>query len=230
MDFAHIYFKYRINIMDKKIITFIFILILITPITGIKAQTTEAGEHSHYVWRSLMIPGWGEYSLNEQKRGNFFVFTESLLWIGMGGSFLGSNLEKNTYEAIAMEHGGISSGDKPRQFWIDIGNYDSREDFIAEHLRWRDFDAIETYEDPEWDWNWVSKSDKKYFESKRVRSDRLLLMGKFFIGGIVLNHIISGIDALYLSRKNSENGIQFSIFPIHSLPDGRIFLNLSVSF
>ena len=108
--------------MDKKIITFIFILLLITPITGIKAQTTDSGGHSHYVWRSLMIPGWGEYSLNEHKRGKLFIFTESLLWIGMGGSFLGSNLEKNTYEAIAMEHGGITSGDKPRQFWIDIGN------------------------------------------------------------------------------------------------------------
>ena len=95
--------------MDKKILTFIFILILITPITGIKVQTTEAGEHSHYVWRSLMIPGWGEYSLNEQKRGKLFVFTESLLWIGMGGSFLGSNLEKNTYEAI-----DLSSGEKVR--------------------------------------------------------------------------------------------------------------------
>ena len=197
---------------------------------GIKAQTTESVKHSHYVWRSLMIPGWGEYSLNEQKRGKLFVFTESLLWIGMRGSFIGSNVEKNTYRSIAMERGGISSGDKPRQFWIDIGNYDSREDFIAEHLRWRDFDAIEAYQDPEWDWNWASKSDKKYFESKRVRSDRLLLMGKFFIGGIVLNHIVSGIDALYLSRRNSETVIQFSILPGHSLSDGRTYLNLSISF
>ena len=216
--------------MFKKIITLIFLLILIIPIMGIKAQTTESVNHSHYVWRSLMIPGWGEYSLNEQKRGKLFVFTESLLWIGMRGSFFGSNVEKNTYKSIAMERGGISSGDKPRQFWIDIGNYDSREDFIAEHLRWRDFDAIEAYQDPEWDWNWTSKSDKKYFESKRVRSDRLLLMGKFFIGGIVLNHIVSGIDALYLSRRNSETVIQLSILPIHSLPDGRTYLSLSISF
>ena len=215
--------------MDKKIITFILLLILITPITEIKAQTTGKGDYPHYVWRSLVIPGWGEYSLNEKKRGKLFIITESLLWIGMGGSFLGSNLEKNTYESIAMKHGGISSGDKPRQFWIDIGFYDSREYFIAEHLRWRDFDAVEAYEDPEWDWNWDSKSNKEYFESKRIRSDRLLLMGKFFIGGIVLNHIISGIDALYLSRKHSENEIQFSISPINSLPDGKIYLNLSVS-
>ena len=215
--------------MDKKIITFILLLILITPITGIKAQTTEKGDYSHYVWRSLVIPGWGEYSLNEKKRGKLFIITEPLLWIGMGGSFLGSNLEKNTYESIAMKHGVISSGDKPRQFWIDIGFYDSRENFIAEHLLWRDFDAVEAYEDPEWDWNWDSKSNKEYFESKRIRSDRLLLMGKFFIGGIVLNHIISGIDALYLSRKHSGNEIQISIFPINSLPDGKIYLNLSVS-
>ena len=76
--------------MDKKIIAFIFILVLITPITVIKAQTADSEGHSHYVWRSLMIPGWGEYSLNEQKRGKLFIFTESLLWIGMGGSFLGS--------------------------------------------------------------------------------------------------------------------------------------------
>ena len=216
--------------MVKKIITYICLFNLIIPFTGITAQKVEEKSSSHYVWRSLMIPGWGEYSLNEQKRGKLFVITESLIWIGMGGSFLGSNLEKNTYEAIAMEHGGISPGDKPRQFWIDIGNYDSREDFITEHLRWRDFDAVAAYEDPQWNWHWNSDSQQDKFESKRVRSDRLLLMGKFLIGGIVLNHIISGIDVLYLSRKLSGNEIQFSIFPINPSPEGSVHFNLSFSF
>ncbi|MDP6685095.1 MAG: hypothetical protein QGH24_04035 [Candidatus Marinimicrobia bacterium] len=215
--------------MVKKNITYLFIFSLIVPFTGIPGQTDGEQSTSHYVWRSLMIPGWGEYSLNEPKRGKIFVVTETLLWIGMGGSFLGAELEENTYEAIAREHGEISPGEKPRQFWVDIGNYDSREDFITEHLRWRDFDAVSAYEDPQWDWNWDSDSQQEIFESKRVRSDKLLLMGKFFIGGIVLNHIISGIDALYLSRKHSGSEIHLSFRPVQISMD-EIYFNLSISF
>lgn len=216
-------------VMENKTIR-ICLLTFILIFNGVNAQSNDQKSHIHYVWRSLAIPGWGEFSLNEPERGKFFFITESILWIGMGGSFLKSKLEQNTYEAFAREHAGIGLGNKPRQFWIDIGNYNSRSDFIDEHLRWREFDEIEKYADAEWDWNWNSDSNKRYFENKRIQSDRLLLMGKFFIGGIVLNHIISGMDALYLSRKKSKVKFQAFMVPTGWDEEVKLEYNLSIQF
>ena len=199
--------------MVKKNVNKILLFILFTPIMGTFCQNIKQKDASHYVWKSLIIPGWGEYSLNQIQRGKLFIVTETLLWIGMGGSLIGSRIEKNTYQSIAREHAGISKGDKPRQFWVDIGNYNNKDDFIAEHLRWRDFDAIEAYKDKKWDWDWDSSAQQKFFEKKRVKSDQLLLAGKFLIGGIVLNHIISGIDALFLSRRLQNTNLSLSVFP-----------------
>lgn len=199
--------------MVKKNLNKILIFVLFIPVIGVFCQDLRQKNLSHNVWKSLIIPGWGEYSLNQKQRGKLFIVTETLLWIGVSGSIIGSRLEKNTYQSIAREHAGISKGDKPRQFWVDIGNYNNKNDFIAEHLRWRDFDAIEAYKDKKWDWDWDSSPQQKHFENKRVNSDQLLLAGKFLIGGIVLNHIISGIDVLYLSRKLQNTNLSLSVYP-----------------
>ena len=229
MEFNYDCFIFRSLDLVKKIINFYLFIYIVVFMSHAFAQTESKGEHSQYVWRSLMVPGWGEFSLNEYKRGKFFFITESILWIGMGSSFLRSNLEKQTFESYAREHAGISSGSKPRQFWIDIGNYDRREEFIAEHLRWRDYDAVKAYEDVEWDWNWNSEKQRNYFESIRIKSDRLILMGKFFIGGIVLNHIVSGIDVLYLSRIKSNTKINLSLNPMYEVNSINVNMVLSIS-
>ena len=198
--------------MVKKIVNKYILLFLIIS-SCISGQETQNANSSHYVWKSLILPGWGEYSLNQNKRAKFFVLTEALLWVGFGGSILSSRLEKNTYQSFAREHAGVGLGDKPRQFWVDIGNYNNRDEFIEEHLRWRDFEAIEAYGDEIWDWHWDSNSNQLYFEEKRVKSDKLQLAAKFFIGGIILNHIVSGIDALYLSRKLSGKNLSLMVLP-----------------
>ena len=61
----------------------------------------------------------------------------------------------------------------------------------------------------------------------RIRSDNLAMTGKFIIGGIVMNHIISAIDALYLTRLEKIKSI--SLVPTIS-QDGMGFLTLKVEF
>ena len=50
----------------------------------------------------------------------------------------------------------------------------------------------------------------KKFEEMRIRSDKLSKYGEYTIGIITLNHIISAINSLYLSRLNDN-------FKIYSL-------------
>ena len=151
------------------------------------------------VVKSLVLPGWGEYSLGNQIRGRIFVLSETTLFLAILGSHFISNRQETEFKAYAAEHAGINPVGKDRQFWVDIGNYSSLLAFNEEHLRWRDFNAL--YEDNDtWTWAWDSNDNRERFENMRIASDSWMLRGSFFIGGVVLNHIVSAIDALYLSK------------------------------
>jgi len=151
------------------------------------------------VVKSLVLPGWGEYSVDNQIRGRIFVLSETVLLLAILGSYSVSKRQDAEFRAYASEHAGISPIGKDRQFWVDIGNYSSLLEFNEEHLRWRDFNAL--YEDNDtWTWAWDSNDNRERFENMRIASDSWMLRGSFFIGGVVLNHIVSAIDALYLSK------------------------------
>ena len=187
-------------------------LIIICILQGIAAQDFSLDKSIPKVKlapiiKSLVLPGTGEFSLDNKSRGRVFSFVESALWITTVGSFLMSNIEHRKSKVFAVEHANIFVAGKDKEFWVDIGNYDTREDFIQEHLRFRDYDAVERYKNNDWDWDWRgSKSHRESFESMRISSDRLALAGKFFIGGIVVNHFVSAIDVLYLQNRFLSTG------------------------
>lgn len=196
--------------MDKKYEIIIFLIIVFN--SSLFAQENNNDSKFPPAYKSAILPGWGQYDLNRSKRGNFYITTEIVGVALTTLSFVKSKNLEDTYIAMAVEHAGATDGGKDHQFWVDIGNYDSREDFNDEHLRWREFDVL--YPDDElWDWEWDSENNREEFEDSRIKSDNFKLIGKFFIGGIVLNHIISAIDAYYLQNISlKENIAVFSYY------------------
>ena len=179
------------------------------------------------VVKSLVLPGWGEYSLDNQIRGRIFVLSETVLLLAILGSYSVAQRQEKEYKAYAAEHAGIDLIGKDRQFWVDIGNYSSLFTFNEEHLRWRDFNAL--YEDNDtWAWSWDSSNNRERFENTRIASDSWRLRGSFLIGGVVLNHIVSAIDALYLSKISN---IKETVVSPHYNPySDEMGLTLTVSF
>lgn len=161
--------------------------------------------------KSAILPGWGEYDLNKNSRGNFFLTTEMIGIALTTFSFVKSGNIATSYRAVAAEHANVIVGGKNHQFWVDIGNYDSQFDYNDEHLRWREFDNLYPRE-TNWNWDWDTEEKRNEFEDLRVESDRLKLVGRFFIGGIVLNHIISVIDVYYLKNISLKEKIEFTSY------------------
>ena len=185
--------------MDKKQIVTAIVLTQVLYTQQLGPVTDNQKPLISPVVKSLVLPGWGEYSLGNQIRGRIFVLSETTLFIAILGSHFISKRQQTEYRAYAAEHAGISPVGKDRQFWVDIGNYSSLLAFNEEHLRWRDFNAL--YEDNDtWTWAWDSNDNRERFENMRIASDSWMLRSSFFIGGVVLNHIVSAIDALYLSK------------------------------
>ena len=179
------------------------------------------------VLKSLIFPGWGEYALGYQQRSRIMALTESVIFISILGSYSNSNKFESNYQAYAAQHAGVSPIGKNRQYWIDIGNYSSIDQFNEEHLRWRDFNAV--YEqDKNWNWAWNDNGNRIFFENMRIKADTWKLRASFLIGGMVLNHIISAIDALYLFRiSNIENT---DIVPYYSPNTDQYNLSFTIYF
>jgi len=179
------------------------------------------------VVKSLVLPGWGEYSLDNQIRGRIFVLSETVLLLASLGSYSVAQRQEIEYKAYAAEHAGIDPIGKDRQFWVDIGNYSSLFTFNEEHLRWRDFNAL--YEDNDtWAWAWDSSNNRERFENTRIASDSWRLRGSFLIGGVVLNHIVSAIDALYLSKiSNIQETV---VSPNYNPHSDKMEISLTVYF
>ena len=179
------------------------------------------------VFKSLIIPGWGQKTLGKPKRARFYNYIESGILLTLISSSTFSNIEKKNYKAFASRHAGISSSGKDHKYWVDIGNYNSINAYNDEHLRNREIDDL-YLDDNKWSWGWDLELNRKIFENKRIRSDQLELFATFSVGALILNHLISSIDALYLKRISSNNSL--SINPYKNLILGSIGYSLTLSF
>ena len=178
----------------------------------------------HPMVKSAILPGWGEASLKNLKRAKIFRLSEISLITTCLSTYTFSNIKKSQYITFAVEHAQVDSEGKDHQYWVDIGNYQNMKSHNDEHLRFREIESI--YPDnSDNEWEWDSETNRKEFESMRILSDRLAHSGKFIIGGIVMNHILSSIDALYLYRIQSLESI--SLYP-YIYPGGSTEFRLKV--
>ncbi len=156
----------------------------------------------HPVAKSFLLPGSGERTLGYHKSSKFFIQSEILLLTACFSAFKTSNLIEHKYISYASEHAGATTPINER-YWTDIGNYNSSIDFDYEHLRMRDSKEGQWLDHP-WDWQ-LDDYKRKKFENMRIKSDKYFLVGKFLIGGVIMNHIISSINALYILRISEDN-------------------------
>ena len=155
------------------------------------------------VIKSFLVPGWGQSDLGFKNRSKIFNYIEVGILLSIFSTSKFSNEIKRNYIAYASEHAGIIANDKDREFWVDIGNYNSINDYNNEHLRNREFGDLYP-QNNKWSWNWDSEKNRTYFESNRIQADKLKLFSSFTLGALFVNHFISSIDALYLKRLLSQ--------------------------
>jgi|TARA_Y100001960_G_scaffold304289_1_gene357292 hypothetical protein len=181
-----------------KLLTFIMLILSI----GLCQQKEEKSFDP--VVKSLLLPGWGQQDLGFNKRSRIYNYLEAGILISIVVTSKYSNEIKRNYIAFASEHASVNSLGKDHEFWVDIGNYNSRFEYNDEHLRNRESNDLYP-QGNDWFWNWDTIKNRNSFESKRILSDNLKLVSTFAIGGLIMNHAISSIDALYLKRKLKKN-------------------------
>lgn len=154
--------------------------------------------------RSALIPGWGQRATGAKGAARNFFVAEAGLWLGVISFNVHGNWLKDDYRLLASEHAEVDTRGKSDKYYVDVGNFADIEEYNQSRLQRRDVAAL--YDPATHHWQWDTEANRNRFADLRLRSDRSFSRSELFVAAILANHIISGIHAAWLARKQSDEG------------------------
>ena len=178
-------------------------------------------------FKSLLLPGLGEYNLNEDNRSKIFFITETCLWLSFFSSYYGNQWYTDNYMSFGSYHADIDLDNIPSNqlsmLIVHMSQYDNMEFFNETMDRQR---RNNSYSDESiYGWNWDNDKNRKNFNDLRIKSSNLKKINNFTISALIINRLVSFFDVIYLSDKKYK--ISSSISP--TIGDGLI-LNCNINF
>jgi TM2 domain-containing membrane protein YozV len=174
---------------------------------------------------SLLLPGMGELYAGNFTTGKYLLGTEVGLWMTVYGLHSYGTWIRNDARSFASVHAGVQTSGKDDKFFVNVGNFLSREAYNEKKLRDRELAAV--YTDASYDWHWESDAQRSEYRSLRVKSDQMLNGVRFAAAAIVANHVVSAIIASTSAiRYNSsiDSGLTNGGWNIGVLPLGNGFV------
>lgn len=182
--------------------------------------------------RSLLVPGWGESYLGHHGTARAFFWTDVAIWATVIGLEVYSQWRRDQFISFGAVHAGADMSGKADQFYADIGNYNSTEEYNEAKLRNRDYEAL--YTDPSYFWAWDNAQNRLDYDHIRIQSGAAHNKIFFFIGAAALNRLISVVDAGkkandFLKKADSTN-LGFQIQPDRNTPAESVRLVFTAQF
>lgn len=194
--------------MRKAILSIAFLLVCFNSLIA-KESTPSKGVGNNF-FKSLLIPGWGQLEQGRTKTGYAFIASELLLISSAVGLSEYGQWLKNDYQSYASTHGGLRNHSvRSHSFYVDMGNWNTTAEYNQERARERQFGRMYTSFDDQW--SWLDEGKRLRFKSIRQQSDRVLESVKFAIGGVIINHVVSAIDATRPQLKQRKFTTNLSI-------------------
>lgn len=183
---------------------------------------------------SMLIPGMGELYANAYNSGMYFTITDGILW----GVFAGFNIygkwKEDNYKSFAQVKGGINTDGKDSDFYATIGIYISIDEYNRVKELNREFYNV--YNPATHYWNWSSDNQRKEYREMWLSSEQAYNNVRFAVGALILNRIISAINAVRLVSAYNKNisselswNVNFDVLNNPNLPS-TISLNFVKSF
>ena len=145
------------------------------------------------VFYSLLLPGAGEFYA-EDASAKYFLIAEGVLWLTyIAFDVRGHSLQTDARSYSAV-YAGVNTGGKDDQFYVDVGNFASMDDYNEKKLRDREPDKLYSAS-AGYDWQWSTEEERLTFRDQRISGDQWLNNKKFVGAAILLNHVASAINA-----------------------------------
>ncbi|MCI0513329.1 hypothetical protein L0128_08975 [candidate division KSB1 bacterium] len=163
---------------------------------------------------SFILPGLGQRYAGRKTRARNFFITEAFLWSSYAGFKIYQHWNENDYRIFAQTHAQVAVNKKNHKYYVNIGNYDDIYAYNAAKLTQRSLDEVYAEQSDYW-WQWDNSLNRNKFEQIRIRADNANYRALFMLGTILVNHLVSAIDAVWITRsteqplKSSENSRPF---------------------
>ncbi len=120
---------------------------------------------------------------------------------------------KNDYIEYAEQFAGVSdAGGQPDWFYRNLGSYGSYEDYrddiarTARAIYGDDLAARAAYIEENLQgvphWEWPSREQRLEYRDRRESSRSAFRRASFFVGGAILNRLVSVVDAAWLAGRD----------------------------
>jgi hypothetical protein len=169
---------------------FVMLCVLLVGPTKSEAQSPRRA-----FWSSLLIPGWGQHYAGARSSATRFLVLELGLWGGYFGFQHLGNIRRDHYRTFAADRAGAHPAGKDRQYFDDLGFYDSR---LAHNQFARREDGIEAelYSNGvDYFWEWENEASRQRYRTLRNDSENAKRQALFATGLIVANHLFAAIHA-----------------------------------
>jgi hypothetical protein len=154
---------------------------------------------------SMLLPGMGELYAGNYNTGKYFTIAEATFW----GTYIGmntySNWQKNRYHSFAASNGGVDIAGKSDNYFADIGAYLDIYEFNDDMARNAEFDKLYNLKTDYWKW---TPEDRVKYRAMWTAGEQSHNDLRFVIGALVLNRVVSAINAARLVVSYNKNGPQ----------------------
>ena len=142
---------------------------------------------------SIVLPGMGELYAGSFESGQYNLIAEGALWLTYSGFRLHAHWLQQDAQNFASQHAGANFNNKDDQYSVNIGNFNTTDEYNQTKLRYRDYDNVHT--EDQYQWQWDSDANRLQFKDLRIRSGEIKNNSKFIIAAVVINHLFSAFSA-----------------------------------
>lgn len=156
---------------------------------------------------SLLVPGLGEHYAGDFGAATYLLIAEGSLWLTYAAFDIYGTSLRNDARTYAALYAGIDPRGKDDQFYVDIGNFINVQEFNERRLQDR---QPERLYDPQagYGWQWVSDAARAEFKDRRLAAETALNNRKFVVAAIVVNHLVSAINAARIALAHNNALLQ----------------------
>jgi hypothetical protein len=181
---------------------------------GLEDKPTASRSTLQAIWRSAVLPGWGQHYLGAKARGYVFMTGEAATWGTWGVFKTQESLRRDSYIEMAQVYAG-ARGDHGDDYWKIVGQHadylDYNEWLRLEARREYGFGTSDYYAyidshqiAPENGWDWNSLARRIDYAEKRKASLNAERRATYTLYALLINRAISIVDAWRLSRTRGE--------------------------
>lgn len=152
---------------------------------------------------SLVLPGMGELYAGSYDSGKYFTIADGVLWGVFAGFNIYGNWQEDNYKSFAQSRGGVSNGGKTDEYYAIIGIYQNIDDYNTAQELNREYSKV--YKTSTHYWKWTNNDERKEYRSMWSSSESAYNNVRFAVGALILNRIVSAINAVRLVAAYNKN-------------------------